>query len=132
MVRKIWTRMAKFLGYESCPNCRRIGGDRRGDNLALYDDGGWHCFSCGNHRSGRFTPPSQRKVDEHENKGYPADFSREVPARAWQWLLQYGLGWKYWQPFVGWSEKESRLVITTDNCAIGRYIPGDVEGRPVS
>jgi hypothetical protein len=60
----------------------------------------------------------------------PADFTRQVPAAGWKWLLQYGLGFKYWQPFVGWSEKDSRLVFTVGEptqFSIGRFIP--TEGR---
>jgi hypothetical protein len=60
----------------------------------------------------------------------PADFSREVPSHALKWLLQYGLPFSYWRPFIGWSEKDCRLVITVGNgpdFSIGRYIP--TEGR---
>ena len=40
--------MGKFLGYEACPKCRDRGADRRGDNLAIYSDGGRHCFAIDN------------------------------------------------------------------------------------
>jgi hypothetical protein len=40
--------MSRFLGYEACPKCRDRGGDRAGDNLALYADGGKHCFAIDN------------------------------------------------------------------------------------
>lgn len=30
----------------TCPNCRALGGDSKGDNLVLYGDG-VYCFSCG-------------------------------------------------------------------------------------
>jgi hypothetical protein len=57
----------------------------------------------------------------------PSDFTREVPARGWRWLLQYGLPYSYWQPYTGYSEKDERLIITipdTSNVAfsLGRYI----------
>jgi hypothetical protein len=61
----------------------------------------------------------------------PPDFTREVPTEAWKWLLQYGLSWKYWSPFVGWSEKYSRLVFTIGDpiqFSIGRLI-GDNSKR---
>ena len=35
------------IGKERCPACASIGRDRSGDNLAIYDDGGKYCFSCG-------------------------------------------------------------------------------------
>lgn len=117
--------MAKFVRYEPCPRCVAAGRDRRGDNLATYDDGGWHCFSCGNHRGAvRYTPPAQEKIDDPKGV-LPSDFTREVPTAGWQWLLQYGLGWKYWQPFVGWTERHSRLVFTVGDpiqFSIGRLI----------
>lgn len=31
---------------EACPQCRKIGRDRTGNNLAIYDDGHSYCFSC--------------------------------------------------------------------------------------
>jgi hypothetical protein len=90
------------------------GKDSRGDNLAVYRDGGAHCFSCSFHR---FSPVSRRwevKVDhEKENKVkriLPDDFSWDVPSRAWEWLLQYSLPYDYWKGIVGWSEKYQRLV----------------------
>lgn len=117
--------MAK-VRYEPCPKCRENGKDRRGDNLARYSDGGGHCFSCGHH----VWPKGIRTLVKDDHHGdedktvLPSDFSREVPARAWQWLLQYGLPFTYWRPFVGWSEKDKRLVLTVGNpvrFSIGRY-----------
>ncbi len=116
--------MSHFSHYEACPKCTDKGRDNRRDNLARYKDGSGHCFSCGHHM---FTKHYiKHEVKEEINvKSLPADFSREIPARAWQWLLQYGLGYKYWQPHVGWSEKDSRLVFTVaGEFSIGRYIPG--------
>jgi len=118
-----------FSHYEPCPKCRSRGNDTRGDNRTVYKDGGYHCFACGDHRSGRnpgIQALARRDVKEDNGtKGLPADFSREVPARAWKWLLQYGLGYRYWLPFVGWSEEHSRLVFTLSDFAIGRFIPDE-------
>lgn len=121
--------MSRFSHYESCPKCREIGRDNRGDNLGVYADGSKHCWSCGYHRfpSHWVAPERGRGVDIDETM-LPADFTREVPARAWKWLLQYGLGFSYWKPFVGWSEKDSRLVFTVGNptqFSIGRFIPSE-------
>ncbi len=124
--------MARFSHYEPCPRCLSRGHDRAGDNLAVYADGGMHCFSCHYHRFPVGAPTTNIK-EAVDVKVLPADFSREVPARAWEWLLQYGLGWKYWQPFVGWSEKDSRLVFTVGepvSFSLGRFIgTGTVEGQ---
>jgi twinkle protein len=35
------------IGTEPCPKCREKGLDNTGDNLAVYADGGKHCFACG-------------------------------------------------------------------------------------
>jgi hypothetical protein len=87
------------------------------------------------------------RKDDHEQPdkiALPSDFTREVPGTAWKWLLQYGLPWRYWQPFVGWSEKDTRLVFTLGTptfASTGRYMGegkapkwfhyGDVKRHPV-
>lgn len=123
--------MAKFVGYEPCPVCQDKGRDTRGDNLASYSDGGKHCFSCGYHVFPRHYMGEQKQERERINAAVlPTDFSREVPSHALKWLLQYGLPFSHWRPFIGWSEKDCRLVITVGNgpdFSIGRYIP--TEGR---
>lgn len=120
--------MSRFLHYERCPRCTENGRDRRGDNLAVYNDGGAYCFSCGHHRnSTQFVPRPKEKI-VGTTSVLPSDFERHVPTAGWQWLLQYGLGWKYWSPYVGWSEKHSRLIITCGKpvaFGMGRLI-----GRP--
>lgn len=116
--------------YEPCPRCRSLGKDNAGDNLVVWPDGGGHCFSCGYHRSSRVNSlwdGSRLSTREGINDPtvLPSNFTREIPHYAWQWLLQYGLGYKYWQPHVGWSEKDSRLVFTVGNpieFSIGRFI----------
>lgn len=127
--------MSRFDHYEPCPRCTDDGRDRAGDNLAVYSDGSSHCFSCGRHRFPKL-PPALRHLPAPKVNGtasLPADFTREVPARGWEWLLQYGLGWKYWKPFVGWSEKDSRLVFTVGepvSHSLGRYLgAGTSEGQ---
>ena len=39
--------MSVCTHHEPCPQCRGQGRDRKGDNLAVYDDGHKYCFSCG-------------------------------------------------------------------------------------
>jgi hypothetical protein len=36
-----------FKYKKQCPKCSTSGGDSHKDNLAVYDDGGMHCFACG-------------------------------------------------------------------------------------
>jgi len=123
--------MARFIGYEPCPSCRKRGADRAGDNLGMYSDGSGHCWSCGYHLHPKFTLKlfNEEPEDATEKAVLPADFTRDVPAEGWKWLLQYGLGWKYWSPFVGWSEAHQRLVFTVGEptgFSVGRFL-GDAE-----
>lgn len=129
--------MSRFLRYEPCEKCRERGKDSRGDNLAIYSDGGGHCFSCGTH----IHPPSSSRWDGGNNRDLevdnkikrilPDDFTRDVPARCWEWLLQYGLPYDYWQGIVGWSEKYQRLTFRVGDplqFSIGRLLPAPSEG----
>jgi hypothetical protein len=126
--------MAKVKS-EPCPKCRANGRDRRGDNLARYPDGGGHCFSCGHHEFPRALLTSKVRKDDHgaENQTVlPSDFTEDVPARAWRWLLSYGLPYTYWRPFVGWSERDQRLIFKVGSpvrFSQGRYF-GDATERP--
>jgi len=38
---------SKVIRKTRCPECAKKGGDNTGDNLALYNNGGEHCFACG-------------------------------------------------------------------------------------
>lgn len=44
--------MADVLHHEQCPQCATNGNDRSHDNMAVYSDGGKHCFACGYHIHG--------------------------------------------------------------------------------
>lgn len=74
---------------------------------------------------------NDENIHPEVKKVLPNDFSRnDIPARAWKWLLQYGLGYKYWEPYCGYSEKEQRLIITVGTpieFSIGRYFGDDTE-----
>ncbi len=37
----------KIVGDEPCPKCRERGGDKTGNHLINFDDGGKHCNRCG-------------------------------------------------------------------------------------
>ena len=122
--------MAKFQGYTACPRCRSNGKDRRGDNLALYSDGGGHCFSCHyNKPPTHYAPPIKVDHEPAAKAVLPSDFTREVPGIAWKWLLQYGLSYNYWQPFVGWSETHRSLIFPQGDFSIGRYFGDDPKNR---
>jgi hypothetical protein len=126
--------MSRFSHYEACPVCRTHGRDTRGDNLGVYQDGSKHCFSCGYHKgisvSSLFNPVNK---GNNVNKDLlPFDFTREVPATAWKWLLQYGLPYSYWKDSTGYSPKAQRLVFCVGSptqFSIGRYIGAEKERK---
>lgn len=93
-----------------CPKCQKIGRDTKGNNLVWFDEQNAHCFACGYHVYPKAYIPKEKV--RHVSTVLPSDFSKEVPAIAWKWLLQYGLSLKYWQRFTGYSESLSRLVFT--------------------
>ena len=41
-----------FVEHKPCPACRETGGDRAGDNLAVYSDGHGYCNACGHYQKG--------------------------------------------------------------------------------
>jgi len=124
--------MSKFTHHEQCPKCVARGNDRRGNNLGCWADGSRYCFSCGyyvpaSYRASRLTEVK----DDNEKAVLPSDFTREIPAAAWKWLLQYKLPYSYWQPHCGYSPKEERLVFligTPVRFSIGRYV-GESVGK---
>lgn len=110
--------------YESCPRCVANGKDSRGDNLVVYGNGHSHCFACGFHVYPKFFQRIEAKPDVAKSL-LPFDFTREVPAKAWEWLLQYGLPYTYWKEYTGYSEAFNRLIFTVGSpmaFSIGRFL----------
>jgi hypothetical protein len=125
--------MGRVVRFEGCPRCIEAGRDRRKDNLAVYSDGSSHCFAnCGYHRFAKgFVKKENQSVNENKDV-LPFDFSRTIPAEGWRWLLQYGLPYTYWLPYVGYSEATDRLIVTVGSpprFSIGRYIGDDARER---
>lgn len=125
--------MSRFLHYEQCPRCADNGRDHRKDNLALYADGSEHCFACGYHKFPAHYVKKENETLSTENKAkLPHDFTRDVPTRGLQWLLQWGLPYSYWKPQIGYSPSEERLVFTIGTplqFSIGRWV-GDPLALP--
>ncbi len=38
--------MSRVIKHTRCPRCAELGKDRRGNNLAIYDDGHSYCYGC--------------------------------------------------------------------------------------
>lgn len=116
--------MGRLLRYEPCPRCRANGRDRRGDNLARYVDDSAHCFSCGYHVHPRSYVKKEVQVESKEGP-LPRDFTRDVPAEGWKWLLSFGLPYSYWKPITGFSPATERLILTHGNpveVSVGRFV----------
>lgn len=121
---------AKVVKYEPCPKCVGSGRDRAGDNFGRYSDSSGHCFSCGYHEFPKhyYKFMEKEQVKDEEKAVLPSDFTREVPAEGWKWLLQYGLPYSYWKKYVGYSPSHNRLVLTFGEpvkFSIGRALEKD-------
>jgi len=44
-------KQSTFVEHKPCPACRNTGGDRSGDNLAIYSDGHGYCNACGHYEN---------------------------------------------------------------------------------
>ncbi len=114
---------------EPCPECRRIGADRSGDNLAVYSDGHTYCYRCG-YTSGR-KKIAQAISHPQCQIVLPSDVVTQLPYEARQWLNKYELTRRdISRNHVMWSEKYSRIIFPYFNEAEllawqGRYIGED-------
>lgn len=107
---------------EPCPKCRAGGGDRAGDNLAVYSDGGKHCFACGRHEHADPWVEVERMVREKEAKvelpqvlDFPKDYTplndSIFAKNAMSWLRAYGINdGEITQWSIGWSGIHQLLV----------------------
>lgn len=124
---------------EPCPKCRANGGDSRGDNLIIFPMGRKKCFACGYTEGGKpWIPQEQEEKPNAKPEALPSDFTRQIPAAGWKWLLQYGMSYDYWKNHTGYSEKDNRLIFTVGSpvrFSQGRDLTGEgikwkTYGRP--
>tara|TARA_R110000868_G_scaffold346893_1_gene607987 strand:+ start:776 stop:1447 length:672 start_codon:yes stop_codon:yes gene_type:complete len=92
----------------SCPRC----GSK--DNLAEYDDHVW-CFGCKYHKT-KDDVNSLRsrihKIDSTKGDLQVLDTVREIPRKAMQWLLSYGISQEEINEYgIKWSPKQDLLVL---------------------
>lgn len=78
--------MAIFLRHEGCPRCGSS------DALAVYDDGGTFCFSCGI-PSGASVPSFREETNEYDEDSIvlPHDLSRDFPQEVVEWIHPTGI-----------------------------------------
>ena len=55
--------MSTLIRKTECPKCASIGGDRSGDNLAVYDDH-VYCFKCGYHKNNKGVTMQEESIVE--------------------------------------------------------------------
>lgn len=77
---------AYFVKHSGCPKC----GSK--DNLALYSDGGSHCFGCGWHPPVTRSPYVDQELNEQtEAKTAFPTFSHDLPQKGVEWAKSYGI-----------------------------------------
>lgn len=97
-----------------CPECAKLGKDNSKDNLAVYQDGHKHCYSCGYHvgLDGIKQFKSQIENENHSQQvSLPFDVDFSYPKRALAWIGQYELTMTdLLNNNALWSEKYKRLI----------------------
>ena len=104
--------MSHCIEHTQCPECVKLGKDRSGDNLAIYDDGSQYCFCCGFSRQAngmqklrKATPRANREIQ------LPFDSTNELPLCALEWLKKYSLTDLEIQIHnILWSDHWKRLI----------------------
>ena len=127
--------MSRVVGHERCPACAKLGKDRHGDNLAVYEDGGEHCFSCGYHYSAEKRPnvpylegsPKEGPTSvASDAPSLPYDVTSEIDPRASLWLRECGLTMRdVVEHRILWSPSWERLIFPVGDCWQGRYFGSD-------
>ena len=104
--------MALFLKNIACPSCRKLGHDRAGNNLALYDDDSCYCWRCGYIVKGdKVKVYTKNTTCVPQKIILPHDCSIDYPDCALTWCSQYELE-KYTLLKFGavWSDYYHRLI----------------------
>lgn len=97
-------------GKGPCPNCRKKGADKSGDNLIKYSDGHSFCFACKYFERGErsFVPPSH---DVEQQIRLPHDCQPDLPYEPANWLAKYEITRSEVQNnHIMWSPSRKMLV----------------------
>lgn len=85
------------IKYSRCPECAKLGRDRRGNNLATYPDGHSFCYACGYRVATdgivRFKQSVSTTIEPiaHSSLLLPEDVSFDIPDKPLAWLRKYEL-----------------------------------------
>lgn len=105
--------MGKYTQHVACPECRKLGKDTKGNNLAIYEDGSAHCFACGYNIGNNIRSNIHPRTSIQNNTSglfLPKDLL-PPPSRAIDWLSKYLLSSEQIeQNNISWSEEEKALV----------------------
>lgn len=115
-----------------CPECAKENKDRRGDNLAVYENGSY-CFSCG-YSSRTYSKPNLLKRKDIDIF-LPEDITLQLPIIAKNWLNKYEITDKeYLSNKLCFSPSKYSLIFPVWiegnlEAYIGRYL-GDNHDHP--
>lgn len=80
--------MTRVISVSRCPKCAERGKDRKGNNLAEYENG-YHCFSCGYNKPKRTITRYNTLKTPKVYDGIVCD--KKLLPEHLKWLLGYGL-----------------------------------------
>lgn len=111
-----------FIQHTNCPKC----GSR--DNLAEYTDG-FYCFGCGYKKQKNDLNSIRSRLSEPREDAMQSDelvLDYNIPLKAMQWLLQYGITQDDVKlSHIGWeSKKEMLVLVNTPQYHQGRNFSG--------
>jgi len=115
--------MSSFKHSAPCPACRASGGDRSGNNLAIYSDFHEWCFACG-----YFKPPTleyriRPKQEAETKQDLFSPCTKELPQPAYAYLKQYGLTNQEIGENYLWHD-DGLLIFNGDKFHCGRNFSG--------
>lgn len=70
--------MGAVVERRRCPSCANKGRDRKGDNLAVYDDDSVYCHSCGYYENSKTQNRRERKMEKVDISKYASYPIREL------------------------------------------------------
>lgn len=117
-----------------CPKCAEEGKDKRGDNLAVYENGAY-CFSCGYYVGNRVLFNPTTKPPSKKDIVLPEDITTNLAPIATYWLDQYEItSEEIKQNNLLWSSSKQYLIFPIFikgnlEAWLGRYL-GDKDEHP--
>ena len=107
-IQTLMTTMAKFIKHTSCDHCGSS------DALALYDDGGQHCFSCGYTIRPNVSPyvtAAMQRDEDDESIIVPNDIGFEYDRAVLDWVSRYDMdATDLIAHKVYWSKSKQQLI----------------------